>query len=147
MLCRAYAGPGDEVLYTEHGFLMYSIAARTVGATPIKAPETRLTADVDATEITLEFQSRPNRKKTVRLRSIAGEFPVWIFNRELETILGVGQSSYEEVGSDPDFAISYALSSGWPFPGVKAALPIPHPDWEGAGGGRKTCNPARFASS
>jgi len=48
LLCRAYAGPGDEVLYTEHGFLMYSIAARTVGATPIKAPETRLTADVDA---------------------------------------------------------------------------------------------------
>jgi histidinol-phosphate aminotransferase len=48
LLCRAYAGPGDEVLYTEHGFLMYSIAARTVGATPIKVPETRLTADVDA---------------------------------------------------------------------------------------------------
>ena len=25
LLCRAYAGPGDEVLYTEHGFLMYPI--------------------------------------------------------------------------------------------------------------------------
>ncbi|OHC75028.1 MAG: histidinol-phosphate transaminase [Rhodospirillales bacterium RIFCSPLOWO2_12_FULL_58_28] len=47
LLCRAYAGPGDEVLYTEHGFLMYPIAARTAGATPVKAPEIGLTANVD----------------------------------------------------------------------------------------------------
>ena len=48
LLCRAYAGPGDEVLHSEHGFLMYPIAARTVGARPVAAPETELTADVDA---------------------------------------------------------------------------------------------------
>ncbi len=48
LLCRAYAGSGDEVLYTEHGFLMYPIAAKTAGATPVTAPETNLTADVDA---------------------------------------------------------------------------------------------------
>jgi histidinol-phosphate aminotransferase len=48
LLCRAYAGPGDEVLHSEHGFLMYPIAASAVGATPVAAPETGLTADVDA---------------------------------------------------------------------------------------------------
>ena len=48
LLCRAYAGPGDEVLHTEHAFLMYAIAARTAGATPVAAPERGLTADVDA---------------------------------------------------------------------------------------------------
>ena len=48
LLCRAYAGPGDEVLHSEHGFLMYAIAARTAGAIPVAAPETELTADVDA---------------------------------------------------------------------------------------------------
>ncbi|CAK0743124.1 Histidinol-phosphate aminotransferase [uncultured Gammaproteobacteria bacterium] len=48
LLARAYAGPGDEVLYSAHGFLMYPIAARTVGATPVSAPERDLTADVDA---------------------------------------------------------------------------------------------------
>lgn len=47
MLCRAYAGPGDEVLYSAHGFLMYAIAAKACGATPVTAPETDLTADVD----------------------------------------------------------------------------------------------------
>jgi histidinol-phosphate aminotransferase len=48
ILCRAYAGPGDEVLYCEHGFLMYPIAAKTAGATPVKAKECNLTTDVDA---------------------------------------------------------------------------------------------------
>jgi histidinol-phosphate aminotransferase len=48
LLVRGYAGSGDEVLHSEHGFLMYSIAARTAGAEPIAAPERDLTADVDA---------------------------------------------------------------------------------------------------
>ena len=48
LLCRAYAGVGDEVLYSRHGFLMYAIAAKTVGATPVTAPETDLTTNVDA---------------------------------------------------------------------------------------------------
>lgn len=47
MLCRAYAGPGDEVLYSAHGFLMYAIAAKSCGATPVAAPEVDLTASVD----------------------------------------------------------------------------------------------------
>jgi histidinol-phosphate aminotransferase len=47
-LCRAYAGPGDEVIYSEHGFLMYAIYAKSVGATPVAAPETDLTANPGA---------------------------------------------------------------------------------------------------
>ncbi len=48
LLARAYAGPGDEVLYSQHGFLVYRLAALGVGAKPVAAPETSLTADVDA---------------------------------------------------------------------------------------------------
>ncbi len=47
LLLRAYAGVGGEVLYSRHGFLMYPIGARSVGATPIAVPERALTADVD----------------------------------------------------------------------------------------------------
>ncbi len=47
-IARAYAGPGDEIIHTAHGFLMYGIYARSVGAAPIVVPETNLTADVDA---------------------------------------------------------------------------------------------------
>src|SRR3546814_16568815 len=48
LLCAAYCGPGDEVLYSQHGFLMYPIAAMARGATPVKAPERNYTTDVDA---------------------------------------------------------------------------------------------------
>jgi histidinol-phosphate aminotransferase len=48
LLAHAYAGPGDEVLYSRHGFLMYPIAAQSAGARPVAAPERDLTTDVDA---------------------------------------------------------------------------------------------------
>ena len=48
LLLRCYAGPGDEVLYSRHGFLMYPINAMAVGATPVAAPEREQTTDVDA---------------------------------------------------------------------------------------------------
>src|SRR4029078_9496836 len=48
LLARGYLGPGDEAIYTEHGFLVYRIAILTNGATPVVAPARRLTTDVDA---------------------------------------------------------------------------------------------------
>lgn len=48
MLAHAYLGPGDEGLFTEHGFLVYRIAILACGATPVVAPEKNFTADVDA---------------------------------------------------------------------------------------------------
>ncbi|MFD1508812.1 histidinol-phosphate transaminase [Lacimonas salitolerans] len=48
LMCQAYAGPGDEVIHTEHGFAIYRIGALAAGATPIEVPETGRTTDVDA---------------------------------------------------------------------------------------------------
>lgn len=48
LAARAYAGPGDECLFPQYGFLMYRLATLAVGATPVAAPETNYTADVDA---------------------------------------------------------------------------------------------------
>ncbi len=48
MLTNAYVGPGDEGIYTEHGFLVYKLALLAAGGTPVVAPEKNLTADVDA---------------------------------------------------------------------------------------------------
>lgn len=47
-LCQAYAGPKDEVVFTEHGFLMYRISAMAAGATPVEVAERDRTTDVDA---------------------------------------------------------------------------------------------------
>ncbi len=46
-LCQAYAGLGDEVVFTRHGFSMYRIAAQAVGATPVEVPETQRVTDID----------------------------------------------------------------------------------------------------
>jgi len=48
LLGRAYAGPGDEIVYSAHGFAMYPIITRAVGATEVVAAERDLTSDVDA---------------------------------------------------------------------------------------------------
>jgi histidinol-phosphate aminotransferase len=48
LIAHAYIGPGDEAIYTTHGFLVYRIATLASGGTPIVAPETDYTADVDA---------------------------------------------------------------------------------------------------
>jgi histidinol-phosphate aminotransferase len=48
LLTQAYAGPGDEVLYSEHGFVVYPMVALAVGAAPIKSAEQRCRVDVDA---------------------------------------------------------------------------------------------------
>jgi len=47
-LCQAYAGPGREVIHTEHGFGMYRISARAAGATPVEVPEAGRRTDADA---------------------------------------------------------------------------------------------------
>jgi histidinol-phosphate aminotransferase len=66
VLCRVYAGPGDEVLVPQHSFPMFSIFAHAAGATVVQAEAPHFTADVDAllgavTERTrLVFLANPN---------------------------------------------------------------------------------------
>jgi len=48
LIAHAYLGPGDEAIYTEHGFLVYPIAIKANGATAVVAPERDFHADVDA---------------------------------------------------------------------------------------------------
>ncbi len=66
MLGTVFLEPGSEVIFTEHGFLVYRIVALANGAEPIAVPETNLTANVDAmlaavTERTrIVFLANPN---------------------------------------------------------------------------------------
>ncbi|MCB5174391.1 MULTISPECIES: histidinol-phosphate transaminase [Microvirga] len=48
LITNAYVGPGDEGLFSEHGFLVYRIAILAAGGTPVVAPEKDYHADVDA---------------------------------------------------------------------------------------------------
>lgn len=45
---QAFAGPGDEIIHTAHGFSMYPILSHMAGATPVCVPEADRVVDVDA---------------------------------------------------------------------------------------------------
>jgi histidinol-phosphate aminotransferase len=66
VLCRAYAGPGAEVLVPQFSFPMFGIYANSVGATVVTAPSPNFTADVDALaaavtpKTALVFLANPN---------------------------------------------------------------------------------------
>ena len=48
LLVHAYVSAGDEIVISEHGFLMYKIYAQSVGANVVSAAEKNLRTDVDA---------------------------------------------------------------------------------------------------
>lgn len=48
LLGRAYLREGDEIIQTEHGFLVYRLVAQQSGAVTVSAPDVDYTADVDA---------------------------------------------------------------------------------------------------
>ena len=106
LLAKAYAGPGDEVLHSRHGFLVYGLAARAAGAEPVAAPETDYRADVDAllghvTEKTrILFLANPNNPtgsylSKGELRRLWSGLP--------ENILLVIDSAYAEFVSAEDY--------------------------------------------
>ena len=47
-LAQIYAGPGDEIIQSEFGFIAYRIATLAAGADLVVAPEKNYTSDVDA---------------------------------------------------------------------------------------------------
>lgn len=112
LLARAYAGPGDEVLYSRYGFLMYPIAARTAGANPLAAPEPDLVVDVAAMlahcspRTSLAFIANPNNPTgsylpAVRLRRLREELP--------KHVLLVIDAAYAEFVSADDYTAGFDL--------------------------------------
>ena len=117
LLARAYAGPGDEIIHTRHGFLVYPLATLSAGATPVVAPESDCSADVDAilgkvTERTrLVFLANPNNPTGTyvskgALRRLWGGLP--------EHVVLVIDAAYAEYVSAADYEPGLDLASRAP---------------------------------
>ena len=106
LLVRAYAGPGDEILYPEHGFLMYPIAAKSVGATPVSAPEDGLTASVESL-----LAAVSDTTKICFLANPNNPTGTWLAQSEIKRlrdglpdhVLLVLDGAYAEFMTDPDY--------------------------------------------
>jgi len=112
LLVNGYAGEGDEVLFSEYGFLMYKIYTQAAGATPVMAKENNMCADIDAllakvTERTkILFIANPNNPTgsyltTEELNRLRAELP--------EHILLVIDAAYSEYVDLPDYSNGFNL--------------------------------------
>lgn len=112
-LALAYAGPGDEVLYVRHGFMVYPIAAERAGATPVAAPDKDYTADVDAllaavTERTrLVYLANPNNPTGTMIP--AGEVERLHAGLPADVVLVI-DSAYAEYVDDVDYDDGISLA-------------------------------------
>ncbi|MDX6750199.1 histidinol-phosphate transaminase (plasmid) [Geminicoccaceae bacterium 1502E] len=117
LLVKAYAGPGDEVLYSQHGFLMYRLSALAAGAHPVAAPERDLTADVDAllarvtSRTRIVFIANPNNPTGSYLP--AGELERLHAGLPPEVLLVI-DAAYAEFVDAPDYASGAELAAAHP---------------------------------
>ncbi len=117
LLIRAYAGPGEEVLYSRHGFLMYKLSALSAGAVPVEAPETQLRADVD--QILAKVTSRTRMVFLANPNNPTGSYlpaeEILRLHRGLpHDVVLVIDSAYAEYVGEPDYDSGLALSLSAP---------------------------------
>lgn len=106
LLTSAFVGVGDEIIYSEHGFLMYPISAKRVGAKAVKVKEKDLKADVEAilAAITMKtriiFIANPNNPTGSYLNKDEVQK---LINGTPKNILIVLDHAYEEFAQEADY--------------------------------------------
>jgi histidinol-phosphate aminotransferase len=117
VLAQAYLGPGDEAIYTEHGFLVYRIAILAAGAQPVIAPERNLTADVD-----LILERVTPRTRAVFIANPNNPTGTYINHQDLrrlrkalpEQVLLVLDGAYAEYANKNDYEAGIELAATTP---------------------------------
>lgn len=107
LLAQVYAGPGDQVIQSEFGFLIYRIATLAAGADLVVARETNFTTDVVAIlgavsqRTRIVFLANPNNPTGTlidaeELRQLRRQLP--------ERVLLVIDAAYAEYVEDPAYS-------------------------------------------
>jgi histidinol-phosphate aminotransferase len=115
LLCNAYVSEGDEVVYSEHGFLMYPISTRAAGGTPVAVSEKDLKAHVDGllaavTDKTkIVFIANPNNPtgsylKKDEIKRLHDGLP--------DDVLLVLDAAYTEYVDEPDYTDGHEWVEG-----------------------------------
>lgn len=117
LLTEAYAGPDKTVLYSQHGFLVYPLAALRIGAKPIKVEEKELTADVDGfinavdDSTAIIFIANPNNPTGTYLPKSE---VVRLLDNVPSNVLVVLDEAYYEYATAEDYASGFELVSKYP---------------------------------
>jgi histidinol-phosphate aminotransferase len=112
LLASAYIGPGDEAIFTEHGFLVYKIAILAAGGTPVVAPEIDLRADVST--ILAKVNRRTKAVFLANPNNPTGTYlPVTEIERLAQNLPGhvllILDAAYAEYVTRPDYSTGVEL--------------------------------------
>lgn len=111
-LCLAYVEPGEEVIHTQYGFLLFPMAARIAGGVPVSAPDDGFTASVDSIlervtpRTKLVFLANPNNPTgtclpAAEVRRLRERLP--------DRVLLVVDAAYAEYVRHPDYTAGIEL--------------------------------------
>lgn len=113
LLGRAYLAPGDTVLQSQYGFLVYRLVAMQSGAHIVSAPESGYKTDVDA----MLEAARTHKPRIVFLANPNNPTGTWIPRAEIERLhaglpddtLLVLDAAYGEFVDHPDYESGMGL--------------------------------------
>ena len=114
LLCQAFTSPGEEILYTEHGFLMYSIYAKGCGAVPVEVAEENMTASISNL-----LEAITDKTRIIFLANPNNPTGTYLNKQELETlckalpenILLVLDCAYSEYVTEQDYTDGHEFVS------------------------------------
>ena len=111
-VAQSFAGPGDEVVFSEHCFIVYPLVTQAIGATPIKVPAVNYGHDLEATAAAITPRTR-----VVFIANPNNPTGTWVTSEPLvrclkaipSDVVVVLDEAYFEYVSDPDYPDGIAL--------------------------------------
>ncbi|HAK55043.1 MAG: aminotransferase class I/II-fold pyridoxal phosphate-dependent enzyme [SAR202 cluster bacterium] len=112
LLLSTYAGPGDEVVVSQHGFFRNTLSVRACGATPVVANELDYTTSVDAM-----LAAVTDRTRVVLLANPNNPTGTYVSTSDLQrladglpsNVLLIVDSAYAEYVRTPDYSAGMEL--------------------------------------
>jgi len=134
MVIQTFAGPGDEVLFSEHAFIMYPIYAQMAGATRIAVPEADgLSHDLDAMAAAVTAKTKvicvANPNNPTGTMHAAGAIQQFLDKLPRDVVVIIDEAYYEfvadELGdtvntlSHPGLIVSRTFSKAYGLAGLR----------------------------
>lgn len=117
LLARVFAGPGYDIVFSEHAFAVYPIAAMSVGANPVSVPAKQWGYDLDAIAAVLNENTR-----LVFIANPNNPTGTWLTGKNVEKFLNqvpshvvvVLDEAYAEYVQETDYPDAIALLKQFP---------------------------------
>lgn len=117
LVARIFAGPGDEIVYSQYAFAIYGISAQIVGATGVEVPAKNWGHDLEAMANAVTDQTKiiylanPNNPTGTLFKKAEWEA---FMSKVPERVIVVLDEAYFEYVTDPDYADGMAYLDQYP---------------------------------